>query len=130
MNSIFSESDIISTYTRQQAIEDGVLIDMTTLYPDITKQLYKFPVAATAEVWSIVEQSVSSKRHANDHQGVIWDILWMSQQGIIKRIDESQHIFRVIITGASPNKYHDFKIICHPGDSGEPVLTIMMPWED
>jgi len=128
---IFLENcDVVYTYTRQQAIEDAVLIDLTTLYPDICSQLYKYPLAVTAEVWGIIERAVSNKQHCNDYEGVIWDLLWMSQRGIFKRIDKSQHLFQVIITGAGTDNLHTFKIVCHPGDNAEPVLTVMMPSED
>lgn len=130
MESIFGDFDVIHSYTRADAIRDGVLIDITANFPDISRQLYKFPVACTAAIWAIVEAAVADKRHNNDYNGVIWDLLWMSQRGVVRKLDESQHIFRVIITGPGPRRYHDFKVTCHGGDQGEPVLTIMQPWED
>jgi hypothetical protein len=105
------------------------LVDITTNFPELCK-IYKYPVACTASVWGIITQAVESKKHCNDIEGVVWDVLWMSQKGIVRRIDDTQHIFRVIITGAGPNRYHDMKIVCHGGDEGEPVLTIMLPEED
>lgn len=129
MKSIFADCEVFR-YTRFDAIQDGTLIDLTNNFPDISHQLYKYPVACTASVWAIIEAAVASKKNCNDFAGIVWDILWMSQKGIIKRIDETKHIFRVIITGTGPRKYHDFKIICHGGDEAEPVLTIMMPGED
>ena len=110
MESIFGDCEIISRYTRANAISDGVLVDINTNFTELCK-MYKFPVG-------------------NDIKGVIWDVLWMSQKGIVRRIDDTQHIFRVIITGTGTNKYHDMKIVCHGGDEGEPVLTIMLPGED
>lgn len=130
MESIFADCEIISRYTRADAIQDGTLVDLTANFPDISGQLYKFPVACTAAVWASVEAAVANKRHGNDFAGVVWDILWMSQKGIVRKIDESQHIFSVIITGVGQKRNHDFKIICHGGDEAEPVLTIMLPGED
>ena len=130
MESIFGDCEIISRYTRADAIEDGTLIDITGNFPGISHQLYKYPVACTSAVWAIVEAAVASKQHCNDYKGVVWDLLWMSQKGIVRRIDESQHIYRMIITGTGTKKYHDFKIVCHGGDQAEPVLTILLPWED
>lgn len=130
MKKFFADWEIISTYTRANAIEDGTLIDITANFPDISHQLYKYPVVCTAAVWAVVEAAVANKRYCNDYQGVIWDLLWMSQRGVVKKLDESQQIFRVIITGAGSKTYHDFKIVCHGGDQGEPVLTIMLPRED
>lgn len=130
MDSIFADCEVISRYTRADAIQDGTLVDLSANFPDISGQLYKYPVACTAAVWAIVETAVANKEHCNDFAGVVWDILWMSQRGVVRKFDDSSHIFRVIITGAGRQKYHDFKIICHGGDEAEPVLTIMLPGED
>ena len=43
---------------------------------------------------------------------------------------DDTRLFTVIITGVGRRKYHRFKIVCGPGDLGEPVLTIMLPNED
>ena len=130
MENLFLDCEVISSYTRADAIQDGTLIDLSANFPDISRQLYKYQVACTAAVWAVVEAAVANRKHCNDFAGVVWDLLWMSQKGVVKRIDESQHIFRVIITGVGPSKYHDFKIMCHGGDQAEPVLTIMLPEED
>lgn len=130
MTAVFADFEVIDRYTRADAIRDGILIDLTANFPDISRQLYKYPVSCTAAVWSIVEAAVASARHCNDYPGMVWDLLWMSQKGTIRRIDDTQHIFRVIITGAGRKRYHDFKIMCHGGDQGEPVLTILLPEED
>lgn len=130
MENIFADYEVINSYTRKEAIEDGTLVDLTTTYPDLCRQLFKFPVAVTGAVWTLIENAVCNERHCNDIEGVIWDILWMSQHSIIKRVDETQHLFQVIITGTGREKYHILKIICHPGDNAEPVLTIMLPDED
>jgi len=130
MESIFGDCEIISKYTRADAIQDGTLIDLSANFSEISSQLYKFPVACTSAVWAIVEAAVANKKHCNDFAGVVWDVLWMSQKGIVRRIDESQYIFRVIITGTGRQKHHDLKIVCHGGDAAEPVLTILLPEED
>lgn len=127
---LFADFDVISKYSRADAIEDGTLVDLTKLYPELCRQLYRYPVSVTAAVYSVIESAVSSERHCNDFEGLIWDMLWMSQRGIIKRIDESQHLFQVIINGEGLDRLQTFKIVCHAGDNAEPVLTIMMPDED
>jgi len=128
MTEIFGE--VIYSYTRKQAIEDGVLVSLSDLFPEHCRQLYKYPVAVTSAVWSTVE--AAGKK---DPQGIIWDILWMSQRGITKRIDPTQHLFKVIINGPGETEFsriktHTFKVMCHPGDEAEPVITIMLPDED
>lgn len=127
MNELFGE--VISSYSRAQAIEDGVLADLTALAPEVCAQHYRYPIACTSTVWAIVEKAVKNKRQCNDLNGVIHDMLWMSK--VYKRdIDESTKLFRVKITGAGRKSIYDFKMICGPGDQGEPVVTIMLPEED
>ena len=129
-----SDCEIIHKYTRSDAIADGVLVDLSANFPDECRQLYKYPIACTAAVWRIIEQSIAGDK-TNSYKGVIWDLLWMSQKGITKRFDPTQHLFSVIITGAGGNRFerqrhYTFKATCHPGDAGEPVITILQPDED
>ncbi len=121
--------DVIFSYTRAQAIEDGVLVDLTALAPDVCKQHFKFPVACTAAVYAIIDAAVKNKRQANDLKGVIHDILFMSRR-CGRVIDDSTRVFPVIITGAARQRNFTFKIVCGPGDDAEPVMTISLPEED
>lgn len=125
MESIFGK--VIYSYSRTQAIEDGVLVSIPA---NIYSKYFKYPVAITSSAWNLIEMAIDSPQHQNSLEGVLCDILWMSQRGITKRIDENQHLFQVIITGTGRKRSHTFKIMCHPGDQGEPVLTVMMPEED
>ena len=45
----FDEAEMIYSYTRRQAIEDGVLIDLTQWAKETG---FKYPVACTATVWN------------------------------------------------------------------------------
>ncbi|WP_306532640.1 DUF6573 family protein [Geobacter sp.] len=126
---MFENADVISIYTRADAIADGTLVDLSGNFPDLCG-IYRYPVACTAAVWALVEMAVSNKRHGNDYQGVVWDILYMSQRGVIRRPDPAICIFQVIITGTGRRRLHTFKVVCGPGDDGEPVVTIMFPHED
>ena len=47
--------DVISRYTRQQAIEDGVLIDMMQgELGQVSHLHYKYPVACTVGVFALI----------------------------------------------------------------------------
>jgi len=128
MTEIFG--DVISIYTRAQAIEDGFLVDlMQNDFGDVSRQHYKFPIACTVSVFEIMQKAVENQRYCNDYAGILHDMLWMSK--VMKhQIDESTVIFRVIIQGAGRSKYYDFKLVVGPGDNAEPVITIMLPGED
>lgn len=121
--------EVIYSYSRQEAIQDGVLVDLSAKYPDIASQLYKYPVACTASLWGIVEKAVE-KGGGNSFEGVIWDLLWMSQKGVVRRIDPTQHLFKVIIKGGGHRGAFTFKAVCGPGDDLKPVITLMLPEGD
>jgi hypothetical protein len=119
----------IHTYTRAEALADGVLVDLTRVAPDVCRQHFKYPVACTAAVWGIIERAIANKDCANEMNGVIHDILFMSI-AMGTELDPSTRRFAVIICGAGPTDTYEFTIMCGPGDDAEPVLTIMLPDED
>lgn len=123
---LFDDAPIISSYSRAQALEDGVLIDLTEA--DVAKGHFKYPLACTAAVWALIQKAVNNKKWMNDQAGVLHDICWMSRFGQV--VDPTTRLFKVIITGTGRRKNHWLKIVCHPGDTPEPVLTIMLPEED
>lgn len=120
---------VIFSYSRKQALEDGVLVDLNHIIP-VNESGYKYPVACTVAVWSIIDTAVKNPKHFNDYDGVVWDILHMSRSYQIKKW-ETGCLFQVIINkGAGSDDVYTLKIECGPGDAGEPVLTIMLPEED
>jgi hypothetical protein len=126
LRAIFGE--VIFDYSRKQALEDGVLVDLNQ-FISIRESGYKFPLACTAGIWAIIDAAVSNSKHCNDYKGVVWDILHMSRNYQTERW-ETGCLFKVIITGAGSEDTYTFKIECGPGDEGESVLTIMLPGED
>src|SRR5438552_19116883 len=66
-------AEVISVYTRAQAREDGVLIDVSEMAKEAG---IKFPVALTATVYGqYVEVPEGIK--GQDKTGRLWDFLWM-----------------------------------------------------
>ena len=129
-NNLFADCDVIHSYTRAQAIEDGFLVDlMQDELGEVCRQHYKHPVACTSTVFEIMRKAVENKKYCNDYAGILHDMLHMS------RVHWQFHghtarLFKVIIQGAGRQRIFTFKLVCHPGDSGEPVMTIMLPDED
>jgi hypothetical protein len=109
---------VIHSYTREQAIDDGVLVDLTQI--PVTKEHYKVPVACTAAVWALITPP------RKDMTGILHDVLWMSRMSGTLSADETTKIFKVKIG----RKLHTFKMIVGPGAAGECVATIMLPNED
>jgi hypothetical protein len=121
--------DPIYVYTRKEAIEDGVLIDLTENFPDICKA-YKWPVACTAGVWAIIERATNKKTSTSDLSGVVHDVIWMSQRYQSQRYQTKKWETGAMFLVKIGRKNHTFKIVSGPGDNAEPVLTIMLPEED
>ena len=48
--------EVVYSYTRKQAIEDGVLVDLSEIAT--IKEHWKFPFACTATVWAIIEAAL------------------------------------------------------------------------
>lgn len=66
----------VSVYTRQQAIEDGVLVDVTEWAgPGQMQGGFACPVAITRNLWAKVE---APKRSNQDTRGRAHDVLWMA----------------------------------------------------
>lgn len=126
---MFIQDDLIFTYTRKQALEDGLQMKLEGEKAQMAKDVgYKYPIYLTACVIDIIDIAVNNPKHCNDWNGVLWDILWMSRN-YATTIDKQTHSFQVIITGVGRKKYHKFYIQCGPTDIDDPTpaLTIMTP---
>ena len=127
--------EVIYSYTRAQAIEDGVLIDATALARDAG---FKWPVALTAAAWEdcVAWSDADNQRQAyQDQTGRLWDVLFMAAYAIrTARNTDMQMPFdlqRIPRDGrATKSQQLTLKLVLGPGDDGKPVITIMLPAED
>lgn len=73
------EIDIIHSYSRQQAIADGVLVDIEKEFSGLSTQAgFKFPIALTARAFSrYVALNPNAEKAGEDPKGRLWDVLWM-----------------------------------------------------
>ena len=118
--------EVVFAYTRAQAIEDGVLVDVSKTAKEAG---IKWPVALTAEVWALIEDIPDSHAH-EDIQGRLWDVLWMARHAMSNAEGPStETLYKLILHNGDTNEVQ-LKIVSGPGDQGEPVLTIMLPDQD
>jgi hypothetical protein len=120
---------VISRYTRADAIEDGVLVDVTVMAKEAG---IKLPTALTREVWeAYVALSPAATAACNDEPGRQWDILWMFRCAAARRGHTSELRFElyVVTTDVKPSLV-TLKAICSPGDDASPVITILLPEQD
>lgn len=127
--------EVISTYTRAQAIEDGVLIDAGSMAQEAG---FKWPVAVTSAAWAdCVAWTEDDNRQQvyQDESGRLWDVLYMASHAIRTRSGNGDRLlfqlYRVPRDGRSTKaELTTLKLIVGPGDQGEPVITILLPHED
>ena len=117
MDNIFGE--VISCYSRAQALEDGVLVDLSEWARETG---IRFPVACTAELWSKIE---APKRSNQDTRGRAHDVLCLLAFAA-RRMAGDRMAYRVKLGRCTVT----IKAICGPGDDAEPVITLMLPHED
>lgn len=124
----FWDGNIIYSYTRAQAIADGVLVDVSELAKEAG---FKVPTAVTCAVWAdVIEPSEQAKEDfGQSDTGRLWDIL-MVLHCAARGNDSSVILFTVAVMGEEGIQDVELKAIIGPGDTPEPVLTIMFPHED
>jgi len=131
--------ELIFAYTRANALEDGVLRDISEMAKEAG---IVFPAACTATLWGeLVEPSEFARETmCNSEDGRLWDILWMFVNATKGRIPhknyrvgpgEALEYETLFVMGDRPEAVpRTIKAVCGPGDNAEPVITFMLPHED
>lgn len=119
-DSVFGEC--IFRYTRANAISDGVLVDLTNI--ETVKMHWKHHLACTDTVYGIIERAIAGG--GCDLKGIMHDISVMAKDEARKggRTDVIHFLVGI------GNRIHELKLHIGPGDTAEPVLTLMLPTED
>ncbi|MDY0331142.1 MAG: hypothetical protein RBR52_11700 [Thiomonas sp.] len=133
----------ISAYTRAQAIEDGLLIDVSTTAREAGTV---WPVAMTAAAWAdCVEWTDATEARkgyiGQSESGRLWDVCWMLSRVLLRaarlglQASPSYPMYVELLRtpregrGVKPRLVH-LKFIIGPDDAGRPCITVMMPGED
>jgi hypothetical protein len=140
LREIFGEP--IHSYTRAQAIEDGQLIDVSTVAREAG---IVWPVALTSAAWADcvewTDETEARKGYTGQSEsGRLWDVCWMlslAVRGALRRgLDASQqplyfnlHRTPAAGRGVMPRKA-TLRFMVGPDDAGRPCITVMLPGED
>lgn len=124
------EEEIISVYTRDQAIEDGFLVDVS----DVAREAgFKWPVAVTRRVWDeIVTPDPVVLQQGQSEQGRLWDMLWTARLATkANKAERDSIFFQVSVLSARRQTTVTLKLaLSFESPEGGPCLTILMPDED
>lgn len=118
--------EVIHSYTRAQALEDGVLVDVSETAREAG---IKFPVALTRAVWESYV-AVPEGVVRQDEPGRLWDACHTLRCEILRSGGGEVLYYRLYVrnTNCRP-KLVTLKAVCGPGDQAEPVITVMLPEE-
>ena len=126
---------VISVYTRAQAMADGVLIDAGSMAREAG---FRWPVAITSAGWEDCvawSESDSDRQTHQDQSGRLWDVLFMAAHAARTNAGAAPELlfelYRVPRDGQSTEaELTKLKLVVGPGDDGEPVITILLLNED
>jgi hypothetical protein len=126
---VFEDADLIHSYSRAQAIADGVLVDVSAVAAEVG---IRWPVALTRAVWERCVR-VPAGVACQDEAGRLWDVLWLLRWAIRRQggggvVPFAVHVHNDNRAGIPPLVH--LKALSGPGDQGEPVLTVLLPEED
>jgi hypothetical protein len=126
---LFTDADVVSVYLRQDALADGLLVDLSAL---AREQGIRVPVAITSDAHHLViALSQAAVSAGCDETGRAWDVLTMLAARIrsADRRDSTVRFWVSAITRNQAPSLIELIATCGPGDDGEPVITIMLPGE-
>lgn len=125
MSHFFDEAEVVFRYTRKQAIEDGVLVDISELAKEAG---IRFPVAVTRDLFDVLNDTSAP---CQDFKGRVWDLFMVFRMYVRSGNGDEIHFEPLFLTaGDSKPKPVPMWAKCGPGDEGEPVITIMLEGED
>ena len=119
---------VIFAYTRRQAIEDGVLVDVSETAREAG---FRIPVALSRSVWERLVALPEGYRGFQDEAGRLWDVLWMARHYALQAADSDRVRMCVLVRDSNrPPRKHFPIVAIGAGDRGEPVVTVMFSEDD
>ena len=122
--------EVIYSYTRAQAVADGVQVEVTKTAQEAG---IRFPVFLTRTVFDAYV-AVPPDVSGQDEAGRLWDVVWMTRFAILRA---KPGVDRIPIALYVRNDNRAAKLVkliatCGPLDidDPQPAITVMMPDED
>ena len=127
---MYSDFDVIYTYTRKQAIADGVQVDVSTVAQEAGIKYPMFLTRAVFDTYVAVPEGVTGQ----DEAGRTWDLVWMTRFGILRARTGVDRIPVALYVRNDDRAARLVKLIATCGpldvDDPQPSITLMMVDED
>jgi hypothetical protein len=122
--------ELIHSYTRKQAIEDGEIVELPIKLAREAGIL--LPVDCTRALWAIVEPSEDLKKMGQSVTGRLWDLFSMLRFAVLSRPDTDLIFYKCLFLqeGKDEPTLYVIKAVLDGGDDGKPIITLMLPYED
>ncbi len=133
MNTNQNESpfgEVIYSYTRAQAVADGVQVDVSKVAAEAGFRLPVFLTRTVFDAYVTVPPDVSGQ----DEAGRLWDLVWMLRFALIRTHHGKDRIPVALYVRNDNQRSRLIKLIATCGpldiDDPQPAITVMMPDED
>ena len=121
---------VIYSYTRAQAIADGVQIEVSKVAAEAG---IRFPVFLTRTVYDAYV-TVPAGVTGQDEAGRLWDIVWMLRFAIIRSRPGADRLPVALYVRNDNHRAKLVKLVATCGpldlDDPQPAITLMLPRED
>src|SRR5271154_3025759 len=122
--------EVIFTYTRAQAIADGVQVDVSTIAAEAGIRFPVFLSRSVFDAYVTVPPNVSGQ----DEAGRLWDVVWMLRFAIRKAAQGQSRLPFALYVRNDNRAPRLVKLVAMCGaldiDDPQPSITIMLPDED
>lgn len=115
------QETIIDAYTRQDAINDGMLVDVSDT-SEAKEAGFKIPVCLTKSVQELCEVP-NGLEGMQDYKGRLWDVLFMAAQAFRRKKEELVEFKVSFLQANQEHKEATLWLVFNPHEG----FTIMLP---
>ncbi len=121
---------VVYSYTRAQAVADGVQVEVTKVAQEAGIKFPMFLTRAVFDAYVAVPPNVTGQ----DEAGRLWDVVWMTRFAILRARPGVDHLPVALYVRNDNRAAKLVKLIATCGpldiDDPQPAITVMMPDED
>lgn len=99
--------EVISTYTRARALEDGILVDISDT-AEAREAGFKAPVVVTRRLWNTIEEGLNVP--GQDLKGRLWDLCYMATTAFRNHRGDKHLVPFEVLMRDGENKQHLLKL--------------------